>query len=253
MSVSDAEHQNQYFVDTGADPLTSLYALYRKRRKERNERENRIIALEKQIVELEGQLQQAQTKLTETIRESKELLQQEVNRVKTNQGSKIIRLEAQISNSKLQNLCKETTFACELLKMAVESVPQEIVNEDGDLRVLAPCIQKYIEQHASLAEDLLKNLLINTDENGNLKTNVFNDKQDKVFEILPKATEQQHKVFKILLELMFCLIKNKHFNTSVYKDVMTNYFNTHASNSPEMIEPELEVDKMLNAEENRAR
>jgi len=246
MSVSDAEHQNQYFVDTGAKgvgPATYFYELFRKK-----SLQSKIEDLEQQIVELKDKLQ-TQTRLTETFRESN-------NRLQTNRDSKIPGLEAQISelssriekfeNSKLQNLCKETTFACELLKMAVESVPQVIVSEDKDLRVLAACIQNYIKQHASLAEDSLKFLQINTDENGNLKDGHNLD--------MVLLTDDQHEVFKILLELMFRMIKHKHFNTkNVYKYVMTDYYNTHAGNSLDLIKPKREVDEMLNAEENGTR
>jgi hypothetical protein len=147
MSVSDAEHQNQYFVDTGAGgagPATYLYEYFRKRRKDttqQDEREKRIVDLKKQIVELKDKLQK-KTEIIETIQKSETLLRQEVDRVNTDvkktqtkQGSQIIKLDAKIENlenSRLQNLCSETTFACELLKMAVESVPQGIVSEDGD-------------------------------------------------------------------------------------------------------------------------
>ena len=160
MSVSDAEHQtrpeNQYFVDTGAGEFGKLWHWFGRRKTDTTQKSDttrRIEALETQIVELKGQLQ-AKTTLVETIRESKNLLQQEVDRGKTNpqtkQGSQIMRLDNQIlklstdidklENSRLQNLCKETTFACQLLEMAVNSVPQEIVKQHNTLFVLAKTI-----------------------------------------------------------------------------------------------------------------
>jgi chromosome segregation ATPase len=274
MSVSDAEHQtrpeNQYFVDTGVGEkpglLDSLYHLYEKRKtymRQKSEPEKTIEALQTQIVELKGQLK-SQTDLVETIRESKNLLQQQVNRGKTNlqtrQVSQIIQLKNQISklsthidkldNSRLQNLCKETTFACQLLEMAVNSVPQEIVKQHNTLFVLAKTIQRYIKEHASQAKELLIKLQHQTDDLGNLK-----DGHGLNTSLL---TENQHEVVKFLLELMLSLINNTHFKsqanlpksaTQLYGDVMKNYYNTHASTWLQMGEAGDEVKKLLDDEQ----
>ena len=66
-------------------------------------------------------------------------------------------------------------------------------------------------------------------------------------------TDDQHEVFKILLNLMLRLIKNKHFDSSVYKNVMTNYYNTHASNWSQMGQTDDKVQVMLNVQKNGAR
>ncbi len=134
MSVSDAEHQtrpeNQYFVDTGLKPFDSLYQLYKDRIKIKSEQERRIQALETQIAELQGKLKPT-TELAETRQHQINELNSRVSQQQTQFVKKESHLRQQLTKRSqdidklkfniLQNLCKETTFACQLLKSAVKT------------------------------------------------------------------------------------------------------------------------------------
>jgi hypothetical protein len=289
MSVSDAEHQtrlqNQYFVDTGVGPFDALYMWNRERIRKKSEqelikteRERRIQALETQIAELQGQLkptrelaETCKTQIAELKKQNAELTTQNAELItqnaalktqnaKTRQGSQIMRLDNQISklstdidkleNSRLQNLCKETTFACELLQSAVQAAQQEIVDKDQKCVFLyVPTINEYIKNHALPAKDLLKTLQLQTNELGYLKDGHGLDTS--------LLGNNQHQVVTILLELMLLLIHDKHFksdkpestpNLQLYGNVMKNYYNTHASTWMQMAEAEHEVKKLLDDE-----
>jgi DNA repair exonuclease SbcCD ATPase subunit len=288
MSVSDAEHQtclqNQYFVDTGVQPFDSLYQWYQNTKKEpalESEQERRIKALETQIAELQGQLKPAtdlaetrKTQIAELTTQNAELTTQnaelttqnaelktqnaelKTQNAQTKQGSQIMRLDNQISqlsthihqleNSRLQNLCKETTFACQLLESAVKAVSQENLYQDNNLFLHVQTIKRYMQKHASPAADLLITLQRQTDHLANLKDGHGLDTSS--------LTENQHQVVIILLALMLLLINDKHFKipksaAQLYGDVMTNYYNTHASNWRQMGEASHEVQKLLDVEQ----
>jgi hypothetical protein len=232
----------------------------------KTERERRIQALQTQIAELQGQLEPA-TKLAETReaqiaelkKQNAELTTQNAE-LKTNahtrQGSQIMRLDNQIlklsthinqlENSRLQNLCKETTFACQLLESAVEAVSQENLDQDKILFLNVQTIKRYMQKHASPAEDLLITLQRQTDHLANLKDGHGLDTSS--------LTENQHQVFIILLAFMLLLINDKHFKipksaAQLYGDVMYDYYNTHASNWRQTGEASHEVQKLLDVEQ----
>jgi hypothetical protein len=245
----------------------------------KTEQERRIQALETQIAELQGQLEPAtelaktrQTQIAELKKQYAELTTQnaelttqnaelttqnaelKTQNAQSRQGLKIMRLQDQISNlstdidklenSRLQNLCKETTFACQLLTMTVNSVPQDIVKQNHTFFVLAKTIQRYIEEHASQAAELLIQLQRQTDHLGYLKDGHGLDTSS--------LSKNQQEFVNILLIFMYDLQHNAHFKEhfrKVYVDVMQNYYNTHASTLMKMYEADNEVKKLLAAEQ----
>jgi hypothetical protein len=260
MSVSDAEHQtrleNQYFVDTGKPPFDSLYQFYKDKIKIKSEQERRIQALETQIAELQDKLKPT-TELAEIRQHQINEFKERVSQLQTQFAKKELQLRQQLTKRSqdidklkfniLQNLCKETTFACQLLKSAVKTVPQDILQKDEHLFLHVQAIERYIKEYAPLADTLLVLLVRQTDQNSNHWLANLNDGHDLN---LSELSDNQHKVVKILLTLMKNLTKQKHFESDaqLYANVMTNYYNTHSSNPMQMMQAELDVEELLKKE-----
>ncbi len=184
--------------------------------------------METQIREMRMQVTTT-NQIAHTLRESNEEMKIQVkatneiaDTLKT-QNAELTTKNKQLEISRLRQLCKEVIFACQLLAMTLEDVP-------NDIKIKHRKIKEYIKICEEQAQQTLRIL---ENDRGHLRDH--GDISSEQMSSLKSVSSGQHKAVQIMLALMFdtnkemkslTLFKTVNINL-LYKNIFQNYYEAH--------------------------
>jgi hypothetical protein len=211
----------------------------------KSEQDRRIEFLETQIREMRMQVTTT-NQIAHTLRESNEEMKIQVkatneiaDTLKT-QNAELTTKNKQLEISRLRQLCKEVIFACQLLAMTLEDVPNDIKMQNPNFDNLDSKIQdikikhRKIKEYIKICEEQAQQTLrILENDRGHLRDH--GDISSEQMSSLKSVSSGQHKAVQIMLALMFdtnkemkslTLFKTVNINL-LYKNIFQNYYEAH--------------------------